>query len=45
MEVFGERLRLVIDGGPCSGQPSTVVDVTGGDPSTWRVIRQGSIEV
>jgi tRNA threonylcarbamoyl adenosine modification protein (Sua5/YciO/YrdC/YwlC family) len=39
-EVGRGGLALVIDGGECTGQPSTVVDGTG---SAWRVLRQGEL--
>ena len=44
IEVFGMmdgRVDLVVDGGPCSGQGATTVDIT--EPA-WRVIRAGAIE-
>lgn len=41
-ELFGDGLALVIDGGECRGEPSTVLDVVGGVRSTWRVLRQGA---
>jgi L-threonylcarbamoyladenylate synthase len=44
IEVFGMmdgRVDLVVDGGPCTGQGATTVDIT--EP-TWRVIRAGAIE-
>lgn len=41
-ELFGNDLAVIIDGGPCAGEPSTVLDVTWGARSTWRVLRQGS---
>jgi L-threonylcarbamoyladenylate synthase len=44
IEVFGimdGRLDLVLDGGLCTSQGSTTVDIT--EPY-WRVIREGSIE-
>jgi L-threonylcarbamoyladenylate synthase len=37
---FGDGLGLVIDGGPCSAPPSSVVDATGGG---WRLIRAGAV--
>ncbi len=38
---LGERIDLILDGGPAIGEhPSTVVDVTGGLP---RVVRRGAI--
>jgi L-threonylcarbamoyladenylate synthase len=43
IEVFGMmdgRVDLVVDGGPCSGQGATTVDIT--EP-VWRVIRAGAI--
>jgi L-threonylcarbamoyladenylate synthase len=44
IEVFGMmdgRVDLVIDGGACTGQGATTVDVT--DP-VWKVIKAGAIE-
>lgn len=38
--LFGDGLGLVLDGGPCAGVPSTVVDATG---PTWRVLRAGAV--
>lgn len=43
IEVFGVldgRVDLVLDGGACSGQGSTTVDIT--EPY-WRVIREGAV--
>ncbi len=43
IEVFGMmdgRVDLVLDGGLCSGQGSTTIDVTGPE---WRIIRKGAI--
>jgi L-threonylcarbamoyladenylate synthase len=40
--VFGEGVAVVVDGGRCTGTPSTVLDVTGDD---WKVLRQGAISV
>jgi tRNA threonylcarbamoyl adenosine modification protein (Sua5/YciO/YrdC/YwlC family) len=37
---LGPGVALVVDGGPCEGAPSTVVDATGPD---WRVLREGTI--
>jgi len=37
---FGEAVPLVLDGGTCAGQPSTVVDCTGAEP---RLLRAGSV--
>jgi L-threonylcarbamoyladenylate synthase len=38
---LGERLDLVLDGGPCRiGQPSTILDLGGETP---RILRQGAI--
>jgi tRNA A37 threonylcarbamoyladenosine synthetase subunit TsaC/SUA5/YrdC len=33
---FGQGLAVVLDGGRCAGEPSTVVDVTGGVPMCVR---------
>jgi L-threonylcarbamoyladenylate synthase len=44
IEVFGMmdgRVDLVVDGGPCTGQGATTVDIT--EPR-WKVIRAGAIE-
>lgn len=43
--VFGTGVAAVVDGGPCDGQPSTVVDATADDPADWVVLRQGAIEI
>ncbi len=43
IEVFGVmdgRVDLVVDGGPCSGEGATTVDIT--EPY-WKLIRQGAI--
>lgn len=40
--VLGEGVALILDGGPCpGGQPSTVVDITGGE---LRIVRPGPID-
>lgn len=39
-EVFGDSVAVVLDGGECSGEPSTVVDCTG---SEVKLLRQGHI--
>ena len=36
----GAVVALVLDGGPCAGTPSTVLDATGAD---WRVLREGTL--
>jgi tRNA A37 threonylcarbamoyladenosine synthetase subunit TsaC/SUA5/YrdC len=39
--VFGDdEVAVVVDGGVCSGEPSTVVDVTGESPV---VLREGAV--
>lgn len=38
--VFGDSLAVVLDGGPSSGAPSTVVDCTGEEP---RLLREGCL--
>jgi L-threonylcarbamoyladenylate synthase len=43
IEVFGTmdgRIDLVLDGGPCSGEGSTTIDIS--DPA-WKIIRQGAV--
>ena len=37
---FGDAVAVVLDGGPCTGAPSTVVDCTGAEP---RLLRDGRI--
>lgn len=37
---FGDSLAVVLDGGPSSGAPSTVVDCTGEEP---KLLREGSL--
>ena len=39
---FGDQLPLIIDGGVCQNQPSTIIDM-----STWKlkVLRQGSVKI
>jgi tRNA A37 threonylcarbamoyladenosine synthetase subunit TsaC/SUA5/YrdC len=39
---LGEGLALVLDGGPCAGTPSTVVDATGEE---WRLLREGQVSL
>jgi L-threonylcarbamoyladenylate synthase len=41
--LFGDGVAAIIDGGPCTGVPSTVVDATLDDPSSWTVLRPGAI--
>ena len=43
IEVFGTmdgRIDLVLDGGQCSGEGSTTIDIS--DPA-WKLIRQGAV--
>jgi L-threonylcarbamoyladenylate synthase len=37
---FGEGVDLVLDGGECAGEPSTVVECTGAEP---RLLREGRL--
>lgn len=37
---FGEGVDLVLDGGECTGAPSTVIDCTGAEP---RLLREGRL--
>ena len=39
-QVFGDAVPLVLDGGACTGSPSTVVDCTGEEP---KLLREGRI--
>jgi L-threonylcarbamoyladenylate synthase len=38
--LFGDGVAVTIDGGPCNGSPSTVVDAT---TEPWKVLRQGDL--
>ena len=41
MDSLGDRLDVLLDGGPCRiGQPSTILDLAGATP---RILRQGAI--
>jgi L-threonylcarbamoyladenylate synthase len=37
---FGDSVAVVLDAGPCEGEPSTVVDCTGAEP---KLLREGTI--
>ncbi len=40
---IGDRIPLIVDGGPTShGSPTTIVDMSAGDGS-WQILREGSI--
>ena len=40
---IGDRIPLIVDGGPSGqGLPTTIVDLSGGE-SSWHVLREGSI--
>ena len=39
--VFGDSVAVVLDGGTCDGEPSTVVDCTGDEP---KLLREGHID-
>ena len=39
-ELFGDSVAVVLDGGPCAGTPSTVLDCTGVEP---KLLREGRI--
>jgi L-threonylcarbamoyladenylate synthase len=43
--LFGAGVAVVLDGGPCTGLPSTVVDATDVDPTNWRILRQGPLSL
>jgi tRNA threonylcarbamoyl adenosine modification protein (Sua5/YciO/YrdC/YwlC family) len=36
-ETLGDRVDLVIDGGPCSATPTTVIDLVEGSPNVLRI--------
>lgn len=38
--IFGDTVAVVLDGGPCAGAPSTVVDCTGEEP---KLLREGRL--
>jgi L-threonylcarbamoyladenylate synthase len=40
--VFGEGVALVLDGGPCAGVPSTVLDAVS---EQWKLLRRGEVSV
>ena len=40
LEAFGGTVPVVLDGGPCAGLPSTVVDCTGVEP---KLLREGRV--
>jgi tRNA threonylcarbamoyl adenosine modification protein (Sua5/YciO/YrdC/YwlC family) len=45
-DLFGDGVAVVLDGGPCTGLPSTVIDATDPSPSGssgWRVLRPGPL--
>ena len=40
---LGDRISLIVDGGPTGrSQPTTIVDLSGGK-GTWRILREGAI--
>jgi tRNA A37 threonylcarbamoyladenosine synthetase subunit TsaC/SUA5/YrdC len=40
---IGERIELIVDGGPTGRSvPTTIVDLSGGE-ETWQVLREGAI--
>ena len=41
--LFGNGVAAVVDGGPCDGAPSTVIDATAEDPRRWRLLRSGAV--
>jgi L-threonylcarbamoyladenylate synthase len=42
IQIFGNQVDLVLDGGPRNGKPSTLVDVSGPRP---RLLRRGAVDV
>lgn len=40
LATMGQAIALALDGGTCAGAPSTIVDLSAGDP---RVLREGAI--
>ena len=42
IQIFGNQVDLVLDGGPRNGKPSTLVDVSGARP---RLLRRGAVDV
>ena len=45
VDAFGDAVPVVLDGGPCEGLPSTVVDCTGHEPKLLREGRVPWVEV
>jgi tRNA A37 threonylcarbamoyladenosine synthetase subunit TsaC/SUA5/YrdC len=41
-DLLGKRIDLVIDGGPCGVEPTTIIDLVDGAP---RIIRAGKGDV
>ena len=42
-EQFGDKIPLIVDGGPTSRTvPTTIVDLSGG-PNSWMILREGAI--
>lgn len=42
-DMLGDRLPLIVDGGPTGRSlPTTIVDLSGGD-SSWQILREGAI--
>jgi L-threonylcarbamoyladenylate synthase len=39
--LFGDSVAMILDGGPCTGLPSTVVDATDDPPAAWTILREG----
>src|SRR5206468_7925789 len=42
IQIFGNQVDLVLDGGPRHGKPSTLVDVSG---ARTRLLRRGAVDV
>jgi tRNA A37 threonylcarbamoyladenosine synthetase subunit TsaC/SUA5/YrdC len=42
-EQLGDRISIIVNGGPTDrGVPTTIVDLSG-DPTQWQILREGAI--
>ena len=43
LEQFGDKIQLIVDGGPTARtMPTTIVDLSGG-PDSWMILREGAV--
>ena len=43
LDLFGNKVDLIIDAGPANMEPSTIVDVT--DSDDWKIVREGAGDI